>query len=112
MKKFLFLALFSAILTGCGVGSYSVQSGVEDAAYLSFTDKVKKAIVVQVDGVEYTLNTVKQVAHKTDRNIKQTSLNSIKLAPGQHQVKVLYQGTPIFDKKLFLSTGETKVVNL
>lgn len=112
MKKFLLFAVFSVFITACGVGSYSVQSGVEDVAYVSFTDKVKKAIVVEVDGVEHTVNTVKQVAHKTDRNIKQTSLNSIRLTPGQHHVKVFYQGVQVFDKKLFLSIGETKIINL
>ena len=49
MKK-LFVAVASVmLLTGCGVGTYSVQSGVQDAAFISFTDDVKQEIVVTVD---------------------------------------------------------------
>ena len=60
MKKFIFIATLSVLLTGCGVGSYSVQSGIEDAAYISFTDDVKQEIIVNVDNKTYNINTVRQ----------------------------------------------------
>ena len=40
MKKLIVIAVFAILLTGCGVGTYSIQSGVEDAAYISFTDDI------------------------------------------------------------------------
>ena len=100
------------LLTGCGVGNYSIQSGVEDAAFISFTDDAKQDITVTVDDKTYVLQTVKQKAYKSGRNIKQTALNTIKIVPGQHEVKVVLNGNDIFSKKLFLSTGEHKIIEL
>ena len=112
MKKSMIIAAFAMLLTGCGVGNYSVQSGVEDAAFISFTDDVKQEITVTVDNQTYMLKTVKQKAYKSGRNIKQTALNTIKTTPGQHEVKVVLNGNEVFDKKLFLSTGEHKILEL
>ena len=106
------IAAFTMLLTGCGVGNYSVQSGVEDAAFISFTDDAKHDITVTVDDQTYALKTVKQKAYKSGRNIKQTVLNTIKIGPGQHEVKVTVNGNDIFSKKLFLSTGEHKIIEL
>lgn len=100
------------LLTGCGVGNYSIQSGVEDAAFISFTDDAKQDITVTVDDKTYVLQTVKQKAYKSGRNIKQTALNTIKIVPGQHEVKVILNGSDVFSKKLFLSTGEHKIIEL
>ena len=100
------------MMTGCGVRTYSEQSGVEDAAFISFTDDTRQDITVTVDDQTYVLKTVQQKAYKSGRNIKQTALNTIKLAPGQHDVKVDLKGTEVFSKKLFISTGEHKIIEL
>lgn len=112
MKKLFVFAAVIITLTGCGVGTYSVQSGVEDAAFISFTDDVKKEIVVSVDNNTYSVETVKQKAYKSGRNIKQTALNTIKLTPGQHTISVTINGNEIYSHKVFLSTGETKIIEL
>ena len=112
MKKLMAIAVFSVLLTGCGVGDYSIQSGVEDAAFISFTDDVKQDITVTVDDQTYLLKTVKQKAYKSGRDIKQTALNTIKTGPGQHEVKVVMNGADVFSKKIFLSTGEHKIIEL
>ena len=112
MKKLIITAAFTLLLTGCGVGNYSVQSGVEDAAFLSFTDEEKQDITVTVDNMTYELQTVKQKAYKSGRNIKETALNTIKIGPGQHEVKVTLDGADVFDKKIFVSTGEHKIIEL
>ena len=112
MKKLMLIAAFCILLTGCGVGNYSVQSGVEDAAFISFTDDVKQDITVTVADQTYLLKTVRQKAYKSGRNIKQTALNTIKIGPGQHEVKVTLDGTDVFDKKIFVSTGEHKIIEL
>ena len=112
MKKLMIIAAFTMLLTGCGVGNYSVQSGAEDAAYISFTDNVKQDVTVTVDNQTYTVKTVKQKTYKSGRNIKQTALNTIKIVPGQHDVKVVINGTDVFSKKLYLSTGEHKIIEL
>ena len=112
MKKFVFIAALSVFLTGCGVGTYSVQSGLEDVAYLSFTDDVKQEIVVNVDSETYNVYTVRHKAYKSDRNIKQTAENSIKLTPGQHNVSVLLNGSEVYSHKIFVSSGETRIIEL
>jgi hypothetical protein len=112
MKKLMIIAAFTILLTGCGVGNYSVQSGVEDAAFISFTDDLKQDITVTVDDQTYVLKTVKQKAYKSGRDIKQTALNTIKIGTGQHEVKVTMNGTDVFSKKLFLSSGEHKIIEL
>ena len=112
MKNLMIIAAFTMLLTGCGVGNYSVQSGVEDASFISFTDDAKQDIIVTVDDQTYVLKTVKQKAYKSGRNIKQTALNTIKTGTGQHEIKVVMNGTEVFSKKLFLSTGEHKIIEL
>ena len=112
MKKFIFITALSVFLTGCGVGSYSLQSGIEDAAFISFTDDDKQEIVVNVDGKTYNVNTVKYKAYKKDRNIKHTAMNTIKLSPGQHKVSVLINGSEVYNHKVFLSASETKIIEL
>lgn len=112
MKKII-IALFSAILlTSCGVGSYSVSSGKSDDAAISFTSTSKQPIIVVVDGTEYNVETVKTSAYKTDRNIKKTALNTIKVAPGQHDVKVIASGKEVYSKKVFISATEHRIVEL
>ena len=112
MKKLMIIAAFTMLFTGCGVGTYSVHSGMEEASFISFTDDVKQDITVTVDNQMYVLKTVKQKAYKSGRNIKQTALNTIKTTPGQHEVKVVLDGKEVYVKKLFLSTGEHKILEL
>ena len=112
MKKLMMIAAFTMLLTGCGVGTYSVQSGVEDAAFISFTDDMKQDITVIVDGQTYLLQSVKQKAYKSGRNIKQTALNTVRTTSGQHEVKVMIDGNEVFAKKLLLSSGEHKILEL
>ena len=112
MKKIFVFAAFMTMLASCGVGTYSVQSGVEDAAYISFTDDEKQEIVVSVDNNTYNIETVKQKAYKSGRDIKQTALNTIKLTPGQHTISVTLNGDKIYSHKVFLSKGETRIIEL
>jgi outer membrane usher protein FimD/PapC len=112
MKKLVFAAVFSMFLTGCGVGTYSVQSGAGDAAYISFTDDVKQSIVVSIDNKTYNVDTIKDKAYRSDRNIKKTAKNAIRLTPGQHNVSVVLNGKEIYSNKVFISTGETKIIGL
>lgn len=112
MKNLLLITALTLMFTGCGVGTYSIQSGAEDAAYISFTDDVMQSVTVTIDDNTYVVNTVKEKAYKRDRNIKQTALNTIKTKPGQHNVTVSLDGNQIYSHKVFLSSGETKVIEL
>ena len=115
MKKILFVAvslLFVLAFTGCGVGHYSVSSGREDAAALSFESSAETPIVVSVDGQNFETSTVKKIAHKTRRDIKKTAMYLLQIMPGTHDVKVTKDGAEVFAKKIFVSTGETKIIEL
>ena len=112
MNKLILIVILSVFLTGCGVGVYSIQSGYSDVAYVVFTDDTKEEIVVNVDDKTYNVNSVKHKAYKSSRDIKHTADNTIKLTPGQHNVSVFINGSEVYNRKVFLSTGETKVIEL
>lgn len=108
-----FTVLLSAVITSCGVGSYSVSSGSEDYGYLSFTSSDNYNITAEVDSSEkYSLETVKTKKYKKDRKIKRTSNNTIRLAPGSHAISVTGASGQTVTKNVFISTGEHKIIEL
>jgi CO dehydrogenase/acetyl-CoA synthase gamma subunit (corrinoid Fe-S protein) len=115
MKKVIIatLCLFvSTLFTSCGVGNYTVTSGVEDKAAVCFSAPSAYDIDVTIDGQQYATSTVKDIAHKTRRNIKQTAKRSIVTTPGRHKVEVKRHGETVYSKEVMLSTGETKIIEL
>lgn len=112
MKKSFIIGALTLLLTGCGVGTYAVQSGLEDASYISFTDTTKEDITVTVDNTTYNVKTVKQKAYKSGRKIRQAAENCIKLPTGQHNITVTLNGNQVYSKKVFLSAGEHKIIEL
>ena len=113
MKKIL-LFLFAALLvTSCGVGSHSVVSGKADEAGLVFFADKSYEVEVTVDGrVTYKVDTVKDTGFKKKRNIKITAENMITVKPGTHDVTVRRNGHKVLNQKIFVSAGDTKVINL
>ncbi len=113
MKRIIIILIAAMAICSCGVGSYSVTSGKEDIASLSFTAASSEPVLVVVDGSsEFSLYTVKQKAYKADRKIKSTVQNTITLSPGQHDVTVYVSGQQVYSKKLFLSASEHRVIDL
>lgn len=113
MKK-IFLTLFAAalMLTGCGVGSHTVVSGKADEAGVIFFADRAQTIDVTIDKASYRVSTVQESQFKSKRNIKKTAENMIIVKPGQHDVKVRLKGQTILTQKIFVSAGDTKVINL
>ena len=112
MKKIIVAVISILMLASCGVGSYSVSSGKADECMISFTSAKKTAITVFIDDQVFDMSTVQTKAFKKDRRIKETSLNTIILKPGAHDVKVIEGENEVYSKKLFISTGEHKIVEL
>lgn len=115
MKKVIIatLCLFvSTLFNSCGVGNYTVTSGVEDKAAVCFSAPSAYDIDVTIDGQQHSTSTVKDIAHKTRRNIKQTAKQSIVTTPGRHKVEVKRNGATVYSKEVMLSTGETKIIEL
>ncbi len=112
MKKILLITLLTIFMASCGVGSYTVTTGLADEASISFvTDKVQN-IIVAIDGQQYNVQTVKLKDYRKDRSIKRTVENTIGVTPGTHEVKVTLNGKEVYTHKVFVSTGESKVIEL
>ena len=112
MKKLIWIVFGVLLMTGCGVGSYSVSGGVEDESYVCFVAPESYDIVVTIDGTTYNTQTIANKAFKRRRNIKQTATTHIVLPVGKHDVKVQRDGQEVFKKLILVSTGETKVIQL
>ena len=114
MKRNLLLALLAitCFLVGCKT-SFPVaqQTGKEDMAYLVFVGPRQtygngsKLVQVDVDGTKFDAKVVKP---KT-ANRKGTQYG---VATGNRQITVKFNGETIYSKRLFLSSQETKVINL
>ena len=111
--KILFLLLAIAFLMiGCKA-NYPVaqQSGKEDMAFLVFVGPLEtygngsKTIQVDVDGTKFDAKVVKP---KT-ANRKGTQYG---VATGRRNVTVMFNGQIVYQKQLFLSSQETKIINL
>lgn len=112
MKRLLLFLCAALLVAGCGVGSHTVVSGrADEAAVIFFADRAQ-AIDVTIDKATYRVNTVKDSDFKSKRNIKKTAENMIVVKPGQHEVKVRLKGQTILTQKIFVSAGDTKVINL
>ncbi|MBQ1673253.1 MAG: hypothetical protein II064_04115, partial [Bacteroidales bacterium] len=100
------------LVVGCGVGSNTVVSGKSDQAGVIFFDNSSYGIDVTIDNKHYKVNTVKNSDFKKKRNIKKTAENIIVVRPGAHDVMVRDRGRVILTQKIFVSAGDTKVINL
>lgn len=106
------LMAVASLLVGCKV-SYPVaqQSGKEDMAYLVFVGPKNiygngsRPVQVDVDGTTFDAKVVKP---KT-ANRKGTQYG---VATGRRNIKVTFEGKTVYQKQLFLSSQETKIINL
>ena len=114
MNKYIVGALFAIVLlfVGCKA-NYPVaqQTGKEDIAYLVFVGPQQtygngsKLVQVDVDGTKFDAKVVKP---KT-ANRKGTQYG---VQTGNRKVTVMFEGKTVYSKQLFLSSQETKVINL
>ena len=112
MRKILIIALLSVFMASCGVGSYTVTTGLADEASISFVANDNQEIVVTIDGQQYNVETVELKDYRKDRSLKRTVKNTIVITPGTHEVKVTLNGKEVYTHKVFVSTGESKVIEL
>ncbi|MCR5351447.1 MAG: hypothetical protein K6E35_03005 [Bacteroidales bacterium] len=112
MKQIITLLIGALLLTGCGVGSYSIASGKPNESSISFTYAEKAPITVTIDGQSYPLETVKTKAWRTERNIKKTAQNTLFIANGQHEIVVTMNGQTIYSQKVLLGNQEHRVIEL
>ncbi len=114
MKRISFIASLIAMfaLTSCGVGTYSVSSGMADQGAVCFVDSQSYDIDVEIDGKPYHTKTIKQKDWKKRRNIKRTAQRRITLSPGKHTIKVKKENNEIYTQTVFISATEIKMIEL
>ena len=111
-RVFLMMMTVACLFVGCKT-SFPVaqQSGKEDMAYLVFVGPQQtygngsKPVQVDVDGKQFDAKVVKP---KT-ANRKGTQYG---VATGRRNVTVSFNGQTIYQKQLFLSSQETKIITL
>ena len=114
MKASVIISLTAILffLFGCKA-NYPVaqQSGKEDMAYLVFVGPLKtygngsKPVQVNVDGTTFDAKVVKpKVANRKGYQYG--------VATGKRNITVKFNGNTVYQKQLFLSSQETKIINL
>lgn len=112
MKHILIICMVAAftLLWGCRAHYPVAQStGNEDIAYLLFVSRsnAKPQIVDVTLNGKRTFRAVTVKARKANRRGTQYTVQ-----PGTVNIRVASNGSVLYEKKLFLSTGETKQIML
>ncbi len=110
MKKIaLILAAITTISFSACTGVKSTTSGMENTAYLAFISQgnnYKDDLKVTLDDQEpFTAETNKPYTNRPKGTI-------YKIEPGRHKISISYHGEVIYRKEIFVSTQETKKINL
>ncbi len=102
------LLLFS--VTGCKVGNVTHAGGVDNQSYLQFIQggetKYKEGVEVYVDNSPAFTAQVDKIEKMKVRG------NVYAIKDGQHQLKVVYNGSTLYEKKIIVGNQETKKITL
>lgn len=108
-KLLLTLALVAAMCCGCAHQPVAQATGLEDRAYLllvSPDEYAGKEVTVVLDGKNsFPVRVVKE------KNSKRKGTR-YGIATGRRNIKVQFEGKTIYSKDLFVSTQETKIIQL
>lgn len=105
----LVLSLFLIAFTSCKVGYTSEARGKTPEAYLQFVQTqtvYEQGVTVTIDG-KTTFNA--KVDKETRRGVKG---NKYAIAPGRHQVKVIFGDKLLYEREVFVSSQELKQITL
>ena len=107
-RAIIFCSIICCLFTGCRA-PVAMQSGREDMAYLVFTSPKtywNKKVDVSID--EQTNFEAKVVKTKRSNHWGR----QYGISTGRRSLKVSYEGTIIYQKEIFVSSQETKVIVL
>jgi hypothetical protein len=91
------------------VHTKSVSLVIKSKKTQAFVDE--SLVMSQNSSIDITTATLEKV--KIDcYNIEKTYENTIVITPGTHEVKVTHDGKEVYTHKVFVSTGESKVIEL
>lgn len=108
MKKLFICSILICLFVGCKA-PIAMQSGREDIAYLVFVSPKtywNKEVNVSIDNeTNFEAKVVK--AKRSNRWGRQYGIST-----GRRNIKVSYEGKTIYQKEIFVSSQETKVITL
>lgn len=117
-KRLFFAAVLSTLLccigiVSCGTSAQTVAAGLENTSYLHLVGDTsaytQKVTVVLDDEVTFEA----EVSSEQYRAVKSERKGlTYKIAPGVHDIKVLYKNETIINKKIFASANEVNTVEL
>lgn len=105
------IAMAAYCITGCKTGTFASEHGRDDIAYIDVVSSgayAGKKVTVTIDGS--TTFTVKVQKSKQSTEKHNGSLYAIR--PGRRSVKVVYEGKTLYQKEIFLSSQQTKIIQL
>lgn len=112
MKKLLIICCLSLLaLASCKTGVYTAEYGKEDVAYISLVSSDKMA---NKDVLVYIDNETQFTAHvqKAKQSTEKHNGKLFAIKPGKRHMKVVYNGNVIYEKEIFVSSQQTKLINL
>ena len=113
IKSFIAIcAIIIAFFTACSTGSYTVSGGKDDKSAICIVADSSYLVELVVDGQKYSVETIREKTWRKDRSIKKTAKNHIVVTPGKHEVSVSRNGNTLYSKTIFVSTTETKFIEL
>ncbi len=109
MKPVQFFMAFAlwVVMIGC-TGVKSVSRGLENESYLEFTGDP----AAYSGGVQVTINDTIHFTATITKTRASVSIPKYAVKPGKQWVSVRYNDKLIFSKQLFLSTQETRIIEL
>jgi hypothetical protein len=109
MKKYLLLFIIPLVLFGCRVGRTTESRGYENESYLQFVQgqqKYPEGVEVFVDD----LPSYKAKVNNVNDRVVKGDVYTIK--SGTRHLKVVYNGKVLYDKKVVLSSQQTRQIQL
>ncbi len=115
MKKIILITFcvisFIISFTGCKTGTFVSEYGKEDIAFITITSSSNyagKIVTVIVDNDTSFDVKVREAKQSTEKH--NGEVHGIK--PGKRHIKVMFNGSPLYEKDIFLSSQQTKIINL
>lgn len=113
MKKILFalVVLLVGVLSSCKTGTFTSEYGKEDIAYVFLTssgDMAGKTVLVQIDDA----NSFEMKVRKAKQSTEKHNGKAFSIMPGTRHMKITYKGQLIYEKDIFVSSQQTKLINL
>ncbi|MEZ3589794.1 MAG: DUF4831 family protein [Muribaculaceae bacterium] len=105
------IAMAACCITGCKTGTFASEHGRDDVAYIDVVSSdayAGKKVTVTIDGTtEFTVK-----VQKSKQSTEKHNGDLYGIRPGRRSVKVVYDGKTLYEKEIFLSSQQTKIIQL